>query len=203
MKFLLILYSLGILFIVGIFWGQSRYDQLTEKSLMGNRSITQGISFEQILPYEANASLLERTFVSSVNWCYTNYKGMLFGILLAAMIFGLFSFRKFKPAKSPLWNAVQGFLMGIPLGVCVNCAAPIAQGMVRSKFKPETSLIMMFTSPSMNILVLSMLFTLLPLHLGLVKVIFTFFFWGLFTFYLKRCLFCKGVQAYNPPQRIP
>ena len=171
-----LIHVLALLLTIVIFWSGSRYDQLMEKSLMGDRNILQGISFGEFWVYDPGDSFPERIFTLFVNWCHTNYKGMLFGLILAAVLFGLFSFLKFKPSQGSFKNAVQGFVLGLPLGVCVNCATPIGQSMMRSQIRPETFLMTMFTSPSFNILVLSMLFTFLPLPIALAKVFFTFIF---------------------------
>jgi uncharacterized membrane protein YraQ (UPF0718 family) len=63
---------------------------------------------------------------------------------------------------------------GTPLGVCVNCVAPIAKAMHEGGRSVQTSLAVMFSSPTLNIIVLTMLFTLLPPYLAVIKLGFTF-----------------------------
>ena len=67
-------------------------------------------------------------------------------------------------------NSALGVLIGTPLGVCVNCAAPIAKGLHTSGLRLETTLAAMISSPTMNVIVLAMVFSLFPLYMALLKV---------------------------------
>ena len=57
----------------------------------------------------------------------------------------------------------------MPLGVCVNCAAPIAKGLYAGGARAETTLAAMIASPTLNIVVLTMLFGLFPFYMALTK----------------------------------
>jgi len=63
--------------------------------------------------------------------------------------------------------------VGTPLGVCVNCAAPVAKGMHDGGARLETTLATMFSSPTLNIVVLTMLFSMFPLYLVVIKLTLT------------------------------
>ena len=62
-------------------------------------------------------------------------------------------------------------LFGAPLGVCVNCATPIAQGLYAAGARLETALATLISSPTLNIIVISMSFTLLPWPIATASVI--------------------------------
>jgi len=68
----------------------------------------------------------------------------------------------------------MGMFIGTPLGVCVNCVAPIAKGMYEAGSKMETALAVMFSSPILNIVVLTMLFSIFPFYMALLKLGATF-----------------------------
>jgi hypothetical protein len=62
-------------------------------------------------------------------------------------------------------------MIGTPLGVCVNCAAPIAQGMLKGGSRVETALGTLFSSPTFNVIVLGIVFTLFPWYLAALKIL--------------------------------
>src|SRR6185503_333069 len=68
-----------------------------------------------------------------------------------------------------------GFFTGAPLGVCVNCAAPIARGLFAGGARLESVLAAMIASPTFNVIVVSMVFGLFPLYLAVIKLGMTFF----------------------------
>jgi uncharacterized membrane protein YraQ (UPF0718 family) len=51
----------------------------------------------------------------------------------------------------------------MPLGVCANCVAPIGRGLYASGMSTESTLAAMFSSPTLNVVVLAMAFALFPL----------------------------------------
>ena len=64
--------------------------------------------------------------------------------------------------RSGFVNTLIGVAVGAPLGVCVNCSAPVAKGMHDGGARLETTLATMFSSPTLNIIVLTMLFSIFP-----------------------------------------
>ncbi len=73
-------------------------------------------------------------------------------------------------------NAMMGILIGTPLGVCVNCAAPIAKGLHSAGTRIETTLATMTSSPTFNIIVVTILFSLFPWYVVATKLGFTLLF---------------------------
>jgi len=160
------------------FWLGSRYPAIDEKAAMAGEAVLEDVlSFEARYRPEPDDPLWERVGKSTVNWTLTNRQGMTFGVLLASLVLTLLQF--WPLSKGPprtMRDILKGILIGTPLGVCVNCAAPIAFGMNRRGVRHGTSLATMFTSPSFNILVLTMMFSLLPLYMALTKVAITLLF---------------------------
>ncbi|MGH1356949.1 MAG: FG-GAP-like repeat-containing protein [Thalassovita sp.] len=164
------------LFIVGalayLFWSGSRYPALNEKAMMsGAIQLEDVLSFEARFPITPEMGLLERIFWSTLNWINTNKKGMTFGVLFAAGFLTAVSYLRTKSFRGGIANSILGLAIGTPLGVCVNCAAPIARGMYSSGLRAETTLSAMIASPTLNVVVLTMLFSLMPIYMALIKVV--------------------------------
>ena len=156
--------------IASIFWSQSRIPALNEKAQMGLRTNFGEIAFEILLPVSSEQAFYERVARSSVNWAYTNMQGMLFGLLFAAAVLTILSSIKSRSFRHPWLNTLSGVLVGAPLGVCVNCATPIAYGIYSAGARLETALASLFASPTLNAIVLTMTFTLLPWEMALFKL---------------------------------
>ncbi len=160
--------------IAAVFWSQSRIPALNEKAQMGLRTNFGEIAFEILLPVSSEQNFIERVIKSSINWAYTNLFGMTFGLLFAAAILTILNNLKSRSFKSPWLNTLSGIFIGAPLGVCVNCATPIAFGLYSAGARLETALATLIASPTLNIIVLTMSFTLLPWEMALSKLIATF-----------------------------
>ena len=167
-----LLVSIGFLILaVCMFWFGSRYPALNAKAMMGDRVEMSGIAFDTLIETLPGTGTLKTIAINTVNWIYTNWKGMTFGVIFGAAlltILGLLPKRQFKGYFS---NALMGTMMGAPLGVCVNCAAPIAQGLHEVGMRRETTLAALIASPSLNVIVVTMSFSLLPFHLAMIKVL--------------------------------
>ena len=165
------LFSLALLVIISLFfWTQSRFPALDEKSQMGQRTSISALAFDVLIPLTSEQNHLERIAYTSINWGYTNWKGMSFGLLFAAAFLSFLSFLKFKESRSNQFiNAIKGSLLGTPLGVCANCSTPVAFGMYRGGLPAVSAISMLSSSPTLNIIVLTMSFTLLPLEMVLIK----------------------------------
>lgn len=160
------------IFIAIIFWSQSRLPQLNEKAQMGERNNITALAFDIIYPAEITDNYLVRSAKTATNWAYTNWKGMAFGLLFAAMMLTVFRYLPpWKTSKSNFFNSLKGIISGIPLSVCVNCTTPIAYGMHRSGVNLVTVLSTLMSAPTLNIIVLTISFTLLPWHLASLKLI--------------------------------
>ncbi len=162
--------------LTSYFWLASRYPALNQKALMGGDLVLEdGLSFDAWFLPEQVPEWLPQFVLTFINWLHTNQNGMLFGLGFAVIVMSLLSVSRQYLATSshPFWAMLKGFLLGAPLGVCVNCAAPIAYGMYRKGVRAESALAMMISSPTLNVIVLSMALALLPLHLVVIKLVTT------------------------------
>ncbi len=159
-----------------VFWSGSRYPALNEKALMGSDAGISGIGFETLIALPPDASFVPRVLATTVNWVYSNLQGMIFGIIFGALLMILVTLLYRQYQQQGLPKTLLGGVMGVPLGVCVNCATPIAQGIYASGIDAETALALMFSSPTLNVIVLSMMFALMPTHIAIVKVALTLVF---------------------------
>ena len=158
------------------FWTGSRYPALDEKAMMsGAIQLEDPIGFEAKIQLTEDMGFIERVGVSTINWVNTNKKGMTFGVLFAAALMTLFACLRQRSFKSPWANSLLGLFIGTPLGVCVNCAAPIARGLKASGLRAETTLSAMIASPTLNIVVLTMAFSLLPTYIAGLKIALSLF----------------------------
>lgn len=165
---------IGLLLTLGValsFWTGSRYPDLQEKSIIGGDRDLQGIAFDVVLEVKDDDPTWKRVIFSTVNWMETNKKGMAFGLVFAACLLTILSFLEGGPIQGLMGNTFKGFLIGVPLGLCVNCAAPVAYGLNKGGSKPETALGAMLSSPSMNVIVIGMMFSLLPWYLAALKLV--------------------------------
>lgn len=167
---------IGLLLTIGVamsFWTGSRYPDLQEKASIGAERDLQGIAFDVVLPVEQSDPVWKRIVYTTVNWAATNKKGMAFGLVFAACLLTILGFIEKRNVEGLFANTFKGFLIGAPMGLCVNCAAPVAFGLKRGGAKPETALGAMLSSPSMNVIVIGMMFSLLPWYLAALKLAFS------------------------------
>lgn len=167
-----------LIFVVAVgisFWGVSRYPALTNKAaLLGTDAFDDPLTHEAHFAVPDKAPLHTRVFYTSLNWYETNWRGMAFGLVLAAAFLTLLGYFPKNTSDRRFKNSFMGMLVGTPLGVCVNCVAPIAKSIYEAGSKMELALSVMFSSPTLNIVVLTMLFSIFPLHLALLKLGATF-----------------------------
>jgi len=168
------LFLFGLLVAIAwFFWTSSRYPALDTKALMaGSLNMQDGLSFDAWLTHRDGESWLEKVVVTFLNWVYTNRQGMGFGLLFAVVAMSIVPLIQkhifFKPSG---WNAsFMGFIFGAPLGVCVNCAAPIAFGLYKNGARAELAIATMISSPTFNIIVVSMLISMFAWPLVVIKL---------------------------------
>src|SRR4051812_44310824 len=182
--------------ICGIFWLGSRYPSLQSKAGADpDEALSTPLGFEGHFPEPRVDQKFKRILWVAAEWGVTNKQGMTFGLLLAAGLLTLVPLLP-RPRGGKFAGAVQGMLVGAPLGVCVNCAAPIGQAMLKGGSRVEVALATMFTSPSFNVIVLGMLLTLFPWYLAALKIATTLVMVLLVVPYLSR-------QADRPGWRRP
>lgn len=168
----LVLAVIAMALLATFFWTTSRYPSLDEKAIMsGAIQLEDPLGFEALIALEPTASVVERIGVSTVNWINTNKKGMTFGWLFGAAFLTLLGYFRRRNFKGRFANSIYGMVIGAPLGVCVNCAAPIARGLFQGGARAETSLSAMIASPTLNVVVLTMAFSLLPFYIAVTKVL--------------------------------
>ncbi len=188
-----------VLLVAGIalwFWSGSRYPSLDEKAMMGGSTqLEDPLSFEALIPLQAHHSAAQRVLYTAINWAETNREGMIFGLLLGACFLTLIGMIPRRGYRSGLANTLLGVLTGAPLGVCVNCSAPVAQGLHDGGARLETTLAAMFSSPTLNVVVLTMVFSIFPPYLSIPKVALTLVFILLIVPLLSRTVFRRERAA--------
>ncbi|AXS39861.1 FG-GAP-like repeat-containing protein [Breoghania sp. L-A4] len=169
-RFVLALMLVAVLAVQ--FWTQSRYPALNEKAMMsGAIQLEDPLGFEAWFPLSDEDTTVVRIGKSTLNWIKTNKRGMTFGILFAAAFLTLLGYLRRHSFKGSFSNSALGLVMGAPLGVCVNCAAPIARGLYSGGARAESTLSAMLASPTLNIVVLTMLFSLFPFYMAVTKIV--------------------------------
>jgi uncharacterized membrane protein YraQ (UPF0718 family) len=158
---------------LSIFWTQQRYPALLKKLHAGSAIKVNGaISFDALLPVTRDMPAPTRVLRTSVNWLYTNRFGMYFALPFGAALMTLFAGaatpRRFSSAAA---NVACGAVAGAPLGVCTNCATPVAQSLLTSGASSRLTVAAMISSPSFNPVVVAMAFVLFPLPLAIMRVI--------------------------------
>ncbi|CUH89334.1 FG-GAP repeat [Phaeobacter sp. CECT 5382] len=188
-----------VMILAVLFWTGSRYPALNEKLMMsGALQLEDPLSFEARFAISASMGTAERVFYSTINWLYTNKQGMTFGILFAAAFMTALSYLRQRSFASPLANSLLGLFLGAPLGVCANCAAPIGKGLYASGMRAETALAAMVASPSLNFVVLTMLFSLVPIYMVLAKIALS-----LLVILVLVPLVCRSLSPEQIPVQIP
>jgi hypothetical protein len=153
------------------FWIDSRYPALLKKLHNGKGIQTKGaLSFDALMPVTPAMSLMTRIGHTTVNWMWTNRIGMTFGICFGAAMLTLLSTLPRIRVKSTAGNTLLGIAAGVPLAVCANCVAPIGRTLFVAGASPNTVLASMISSPTLNVVVLAMVFALFPLPIALVRV---------------------------------
>lgn len=181
------------------FWSGSRYPSLDEKSIMGGSArLEDPLSFEASIQIQPSDGAVTRIASTTINWLETNLEGMAFGLIIGACLLTLIGLIPARGHRNGFVNALIGVGIGAPLGVCVNCAAPVAKGMHDGGARLESTLATMFSSPTLNIVVISMLFSIFPLYLAVIKLSLTLVFILLLVPLLSRWVFVhERVQTYG------
>ncbi|MBT3508442.1 MAG: hypothetical protein HN472_02740 [Nitrospina sp.] len=167
-----------LVFMIGVvssFWLVSRYPALDNKAaLSGSEAFEDPLTHAAHFHAPRNANFITRVAYTTMNWYETNWRGMAFGLVLAAGFYTLLKYIPRQPSDKRFRNSFMGMFVGTPLGVCVNCVAPIAKGMYEAGSKMETALAVMFSSPTLNIIVITMLFSIFPFYMAVMKLLATF-----------------------------
>jgi uncharacterized membrane protein YraQ (UPF0718 family) len=166
--------TIAALLCVGIalyFWVDSRYPSLLKKLHSGKGiHISGALSFDALMPVNPDMPLATRIGHTTVNWMYTNRIGMTFGICFGAAVLTLLPLLPRRRFRNEFANTLAGAATGVPLGVCANCVAPVGQSLYQAGAAPGTVLATMISSPTLNVVVLAMLFALFPFPVALVRL---------------------------------
>ena len=167
--------TLCIAIICLYFWIYSRYPDLDAKAVMSKSgTVSDLLSVWPIFVVNEHDHYFIKIMKSYVNWIMDNKKGMAFGLIIGGFVISLFKYIKFEKSKYSWVNSFYGILMGTPLGVCVNCAMPIFKGITQHR-KIEMAFAMMISSPTLNIIIVSLAFSMFPFYLAAIKLGFSFF----------------------------
>ena len=199
----LVLVGLLLALTAVFFWTGSRYPSLNEKAMMGGDADVEGLAFTRVVEVAAGASTLERIGANALNWAATNRQGMTFGVAFAALVLTVLPLVTRVRPRGRVAGTLLGVAMGAPLGVCVNCAVPIAEGLHKGGARGETALAAMLSSPTLNVVVLSMTFALFPVWLAGLKLGLTLAFVVLAVPLLVRLLWSDDRAAPSAAELAP
>jgi len=157
------------LLLVGTFWFASRYPQLLGKAEHVGQALPSMAFSGQLIVVADDAPVWQRILANAVNWLDGMKIGMTFGVLFGALLHTVLRYYPLKIGKNLYLNSLKGALVGVPMGVCANCAVPTACGITRGHGRVEVALGFLFSSPNFNPVVVTMTFAALPLAMGLTK----------------------------------
>jgi uncharacterized membrane protein YraQ (UPF0718 family) len=168
-RFSLIL--LSVIALVTWFATTSRVPAINQKASSAGVLENSGkLSFDPVLELRGGEPYWQRVAYSSVNWANTNKKGMAFGICLASLLLPLLGLVAPRLSRNRYLGTLSGALAGTPLGLCVNCSAPIATGIYHATRQAEAALALMVSSPTLNFIVITMSFALFPPYIAMLKI---------------------------------
>jgi uncharacterized membrane protein YraQ (UPF0718 family) len=164
-----LLLAAAALALLGVFWFASRYPQLLSKAEhVGEALPSMAFSHEVLRVAEADPAW-RRILFGAVNWLDSMKIGMTFGVLFGALLHTALHYYPLKIGKNLYLNSLKGALVGVPMGVCANCAVPTACGLTRGHGRVEVALGFLFSSPNFNPVVVMMTFMALPWTMSLIK----------------------------------
>ena len=166
-RLVIIVFSAVCLF--GFFWMFSRYPQLLSKAQHIGQALPSMSYSSEFLPVTSDLPIWQKILYSAVNWLDGMKIGMSFGVLFGALLHTYLKYFPLKIGENVFLNSLKGAIVGIPMGVCANCAVPVACGLTRQKGRVEVALGFLFSSPNFNPVVIWMTFLALPLAMSLTK----------------------------------
>lgn len=156
-----ILAMAGIL-LVGAFWFLARYPALIQKADVVGQSVSSMTFASEIWSVAAGSSIFVVILAGAVNWLYAMKIGMTFGVLFGALLHTTLQYFPLKVGGNVMLNSVKGAVVGMPMGICANCAVPTACGVTRGNGRLEVALGFLFSSPNFNPVVVMMSVAALP-----------------------------------------
>lgn len=164
----LVLIATAVL-LVSVFWFASRYPQLLGKAKHVGQVLPSMAFSSELIRVAADAPVWQRILASAVNWLDSMKIGMTFGVLLGALLHTVLRYYPLKIGANLYLNSLKGALVGVPMGVCANCAVPTACGVTRGHGRVEVALGFLFSSPNFNPVVVMMTFMALPWTMSVTK----------------------------------
>jgi uncharacterized membrane protein YraQ (UPF0718 family) len=155
--------------LLGVFWFASRYPQLFSKAEHVGEALPSMAYSSQLMTVAAGAPVWRQILAATINWLDSMKIGMTFGVLFGALLHTGLRYYPLKIGKNLYLNSLKGALVGVPGGVCANCAVPVACGVTRGHGRVEVALGFLFSSPNFNPVVVMMTFMALPLAMSLTK----------------------------------
>jgi uncharacterized membrane protein YraQ (UPF0718 family) len=152
-----------------VFWFASRYPQLLRKAEHVGQALPSMAYSSEVFRVVEDAPLWQKILFGAVNWLDSMKIGMTFGVLFGALLHTWLRYYPLKIGKNLYLNSLKGALVGVPMGVCANCAVPAACGVTRGHGRIEVALGFLFSSPNFNPVVVMMTFMALPLAMSLTK----------------------------------
>lgn len=163
-----IMVAVGLL-LLGLFWFGSRYPQLFSKAEHVGQALPSMAYSSELISTAVDAPVWLRILAATVNWLDSMKIGMTFGVLFGALLHTVLRYYPLKIGKNLYLNSLKGALVGMPMGVCANCAVPTACGVTRGNGRVEVALGFLFSSPNFNPVVVMMTFMALPLAMSVTK----------------------------------
>lgn len=155
--------------LLAAFWFASRYPQLLQKAQHVGQAVPSMAFSSEVVSVAAGASTWRRIAATTANWLSSMKVGMTFGVLFGALLHTVLRYYPIKIGKNLYLNSLKGAVVGVPGGVCANCAVPVACGVTRGHGRVEVALGFLFSSPNFNPVVVAMTFMALPLAMSLTK----------------------------------
>jgi uncharacterized membrane protein YraQ (UPF0718 family) len=164
----LVIVATGIV-LLAVFWFASRYPQLLGKAQHVGQALPSMAYSSEVLHVAETAPVWQRILASAVNWLDSMKLGMTVGVLFGALLHTVLRYYPLKIGTNLYLNSMKGALVGVPGGVCANCAVPVACGVTRGNGRVEIALGFLFSSPNFNPVVVMMTFMALPLAMSITK----------------------------------
>ena len=131
--------------LVGVFWFASRYPQLLGKADHVGQALPSMAFSSQLIVLAEDTPVWQQILASAVNWLDSMKIGMTFGVLFGALLHTVLKYYPLKIGKNLYLNSLKGALVGVPMGVCANCAVPTACGVTRGHGRVEVALGFLFS----------------------------------------------------------
>lgn len=164
-----LIFIVATILLLGTFWFASRYPLLFSKAEHVGQVLPSMAFSSQLIILGDEAPIWQKILAAAVNWLDSMKIGMTFGVLFGALLHTVLAFYPLKIGRNLYLNSLKGALVGVPMGVCANCAVPAACGVTRGHGRVEVALGFLFSSPNFNPVVMMMTFTALPLSMSLTK----------------------------------